>query len=254
MFLIINTKSKYSEFDWQEDNYIEDHSYKDVEYYGALESEFHTCTFLNTFFYWNLFNITEFKNCTFAGVTFNETVFFKCTFLNCTFTKGNIGSHCTADNSYAVDCFIDEQSLKKNPLTIQLLKDTLLLTPKLKKEIFKTFKSSRPELAVDEPKHCLSCDETQETHEKIANLKHLNVDHFNICFMSVETCSEEAFLYYMPKLFELFLLGKENEWDSFQIGFLRQLVPNKFGDRFKNYNKEQIQLIIKVLKLFYNKA
>jgi hypothetical protein len=36
-------------------------------------------------------------------------------------------------------------------------------------------------------------------------------------------------------------------------GFLGQLVPNKFGNRFKNYNKVQIKLMIECLELLYTK-
>ena len=250
--------NKKTKINWQEYSYIENQSYKNIQHYGGIEAEFEGCTFLNVTFYWCHFNGIDFKNstfenCTFMGSDFDETNFVKCFFQKCTFTKGNIGSHCKADKSYAIDCHIDEKSLKNNPLTIQLSKDTLLLTPKLKKQLYKTFKNDRPKQAVDEPKHCLSCDETQITHEKITDLKQLNVDHFNICYMSVETFSEDALLYYMPKLLELLLLGKENKWDNYRNGILRQLIPNKFGDRFNNYNKEQINLIIEVLELWYNK-
>ena len=240
---------------WQEYSFIKDKTYNNLEYYGAIEAEFENCTFNSVLFYWNLidgilFKNCRFENCTFAGVTFIDTEFVKCNFQNCNFTKGKIGSHCTNENSFAVDCIMDEKSFNNNPLSIH--KTTQLLTQSLKRRLYKTFHYSRPVVAVDEPKHCLSCDETQETHQKIVDLKQLNVAHFNICYMSVETFSEEAFKYYMPKLLELLLSGKENEWGYFRNGLLRQLKPNKFGDRFKNYNKEQIKLMIDVLLIANN--
>jgi len=241
---------------WSEYQYITECAYEDIDYYGLLEAEFENCTFKKVMFYWVHFNGIGFKNCvfencTFAGVTFDEANFIECHLQGCSFTKSNMGSHCTAEDSYAVDCYMDVQSSKNNPLLIS--KNKSLLTVKMKEKLYAAFKTSRPTLAVDEPKHCLSCDETQSRHENIPDLKELTVDDFNICDMSVETFSTEAYLYYMPKLLELAYIGKDNEWDSFMSGFLGQLIPNKFGNRFENYNKLQIKLMIETLELIYQK-
>ena len=47
--------------------------------------------------------------------------------------------------------------------------------------------------------------------------------------------------------------SKKNKWEIFKISFVEQLVPNKFGNRFKHYNKTQTKLIITVLEFVYNK-
>ena len=240
---------------WSEYDYITSCNYKDIEYYGSINMDFEDCRFNNVLFYWNIFNVIDFKNCTFenctfAGVSFDSSSFIKCVIKKCTFTKGKIGLHCTSDNSYLVDCDLDQQSLKNNPLIIY--KEVCLLK-EIKKELYITFKTTRPKLAVDDHTHCLSCNETQETHEKIKELKDATVDDFQLCYMAIESFSEEAFMYYMPKLLELLLIGKENNWGIFKIFFVGQLVPNKFGNRFKHYNKAQTKLIITVLEFVYNK-
>jgi len=242
---------------WAEDK-IKSKNYKNIEYYGAIETEFEDCTFENASFYWNIITETKFinctfENCTFAGVSFYECDFVKCFFKNCKFTKSNVGTLCSAKNAFATDCYIDKQSLIDNPLTIQKNEDRNLLTTKYKNELYQTFETARPKLAVDDPKHCLSCEETQETHENIFNLKSLTVDHFNVCYMSISSLTGDAFKYYLPRLLELLLIGKDNKWDSFKRCLVSNLVPNKFENRFKHYNKAQIKLIIKVLELVYNK-
>jgi len=249
-------RTKSNSSNWSEGGYNLSCAYKNIEFYGSIETEFKDCTFDNILFYWchfNSINFTDctFVNCTFAGVTFDDCCLVKCFLNKCTFAKDNVGSHCTANEAYTVDCIIDEQSSINNPLILH--KTTELLTQALTIKLYLTFKEKRPTLAVDNPRHCLSCDETQETHEKLPDLKGLSVEHFNVCFMSVESFSEDAFLYYMPKLLELALIGEDNEWDSFMPGFLGQLIPNKFGNRFENYSQSQVKLVIEVVKLIYDK-
>lgn len=243
---------------WKEYNYISKQSYKDIEQYEIVKADFEKCTFHQVSFYWNEFHCVDLKecifvNCTFAGVSFVDSTFVKCTFYNCEFVKSKKGNYPTSEDSYAIDCIIDESSSQNNPLSIQQAKDEVLLTPEIKQLLYSTFVERRPDLAVDKPGHCLSCEETQETHEKIIKLETLTVDHFSICYMSVEAFSEKALRYYMPKLLELLLSGEENKWDSYKRGFLSQLIPNQFGDRFQDYHQEQIKLIVVLLELFYNK-
>ena len=205
---------------WDESIYISESSYYNIEYYGVVEAEFEACYFENVLFYWNILSEIDFKNCTFvdctfSGVAFLDCMFIKCHFKNCEFNQSNVGTECSSKGSLLIASKMDEKSSKNNPLTLYV-DDTLeLLTKSLKNELYKTFTMQRPELAVDVRGHCLACAETQETHETLLDLKQVTVNHFQLCYMTVESLSEDAFLYYMPRLLEFLLLGEENGWSSF---------------------------------------
>ena len=129
---------------------------------------------------------------------------------------------------------------------------------KITKKIYKAFpNSSRPEIAVDELGHCLTCDETQEAHRTLKVLKYVTANDFRLCHISLESLSASAFLYYMPRLLEL-AITEENTTKgllagNFIISFVDQLVPNKWGDRFDFYGKEKIDIIIEVLNILIYK-
>jgi len=125
------------------------------------------------------------------------------------------------------------------------------------KKIYKAFYlSQRPNKAVDDPSHCLSCEETQEAHSNLPNIRDVTVDDFRLCNMSIECLNENAFKYYMPKLLEMALTKEKISSGIFYgetiISFLvSQLIPNKYGDRFKYYLKNEIDIIIEVLELLH---
>ena len=127
------------------------------------------------------------------------------------------------------------------------------------KKLYKTFVlNQRPEMAVDVIGHCLSCAETQETHDNLPNLKSVTIDDFRLCRMSIESLSESAFLYYMPKLLEKALTGEKatkglNRGYSITDFLLSQLIPNKHGNRFENYSKDKIEIIIEVVEQIHKK-
>jgi len=48
------------------------------------------------------------------------------------------------------------------------------------KKLYKTFAlNQRPEMAVDDQMHCLSCEETQKAHSNLHNLKLVSVNDFS---------------------------------------------------------------------------
>lgn len=119
-------------------------------------------------------------------------------------------------------------------------------------ECYKAFTCQRPTLAVDDATHCLSCDETQKAHSKLPLLKNAVANDFRLCYMDMETLTENALMYYMPKLLE-FLLKNEETTQGILAGehissSLRNLVPDDRNNRFKNYTKTQKIVIVQVLE------
>ena len=99
----------------------------------------------------------------------------------------------------------------------------------------------------------MACNETQEAHDKLPNLKSVTIDDFRLCYMSIESLSESAFLYYMPKLLEKAITGEErtkgwSEGYSITDFLLSQLIPNKHGNRFENYSKDKVEIIIEAIE------
>lgn len=131
-------------------------------------------------------------------------------------------------------------------------------TQKLIEALYQAFVCSRPELVVDNPNHCLACDETQEAHETLFDLKKVTANDFRLCYMSIEALNEKGLYYYLPRLMDL-VLHKAEITKGFECNFvsmvLEQLIPNTFGNRFEGYSKSQVKLMIGCLEevhtLFY---
>ena len=132
---------------------------------------------------------------------------------------------------------------------------------KLIKKIYKAFSPAiRPDTVVDNPKHCLACEETYEAHKNLRiSLKQVSADDFRLCYISLDALTSNGLQYYMPRLLELLLDGADYTQgilaDSgfFMTGLLKQLVPEKDKDRFTFYTKAQIDVIIEVLKVIRQK-
>ena len=113
------------------------------------------------------------------------------------------------------------------------------------KEIHKAFgEQGKPDKGVDNPRHCLACEETNDSYNNFKSRSDLNVNDFNVCYMSAECLNEKALFYLMPKLLELAIIGEENEWDSFVPQVVESLYPDKFGNRLSKYSEEQAKVII----------
>lgn len=129
------------------------------------------------------------------------------------------------------------------------------------KRLNQVFNMNRPKLAVDDPNHCVACNETQEAHENLPLLKDVTANDFRLCFLSIEALSEEALQYYIPKLIELSIAKAEitkGGKSNFVAAFLTQLTPNEFSNRFCNYSKLQIiimtECLVEIHKTFFQES
>jgi len=127
------------------------------------------------------------------------------------------------------------------------------------KQLYKTFAlNQRPEMAVDDPMHCLSCEETQETHSNLSKLKNVVVNDFRICYISIGSLNENAFIYYLPKLLELALQEDEItqgilKGETITNSVLSSLIPFENDNKFENYSKDKIEIIIEVVAQIHKK-
>ena len=127
------------------------------------------------------------------------------------------------------------------------------------KQLYQTFAlNQRPEMAVDDPMHCLSCEETQKAHSNLPNLKLVSVDDFRVCYLSIGSLNENAFIYYLPKLLEL-ALQEEKITQGILTGetitnsVVSSLIPFENDNRFENYSKDKIEIIIEVIAQIHKK-
>lgn len=129
-----------------------------------------------------------------------------------------------------------------------------MATSELIKEIYLAFGGiDRPEQGVDEPAHCLTCEETHDTYNRLTSRSSLTVNDFNICYISTESLSTNALHYLMPRLLELAIIGEENEWESFLPQAISSLYPNTFGDRLIGYNDTQSRSIVMFIAFMLEK-
>ena len=106
------TSENYPTIEW-EDNYFKYCGFEGLSPSGGhVTSDFSTCSFKDTDWYWGIFNICNFMecsftNCIFRGTAFPDCKFVECVFMNCQFLKDNMNRDCDFERAIAYGCRLE---------------------------------------------------------------------------------------------------------------------------------------------------